>query len=410
MFDKIVSLLKPDGLSPWRQKSLLAVAIMSFCWSTSSLMVFSVLPAFLVDELGTSHVKIGLMEGVAVFLAFAAKVVTGICSDLWRVRKPFILLGTVFTVLTKGFFFFANSIYFIFAARFFDRIAKGVRSAPTDALLADLGNQRTYGSVYGIRQALYTFGGVCGALAATLCMFSSNNSYRLVFLVAIIPAAISLWICIYFVAGPELPEHKHGQSSLWVLKDIRFLPTEFWLLMVVTTFLMLARFSEAFLSLRAKELAWPVFLLPVLIIVMDLVHAAVALLVGRSEDKFPKRSLLLVGLAFFVLADFILAIAYNNLLVVAGFVCIGVHMGITQGLLRALVARSTPAYLRGTAFAIFYMVSGLGVLIGNGLAGYCADKFGLYSVFICGGILSFVALFLWWMIDYVRVLRLVQSP
>lgn len=385
MLQKLAGYLKPPGLSAWRQKSLLAVAFMSFCWSTSSLMVFSVLPAFLVDELGTSHIKIGIMEGVAIFLAFAAKVVTGICSDMWQTRKPFILFGTIFTVITKCLFVAATNIYFVFFARFIDRIAKGVRSAPTDALLADIGTKKNYGSVFGIRQALYTLGGVCGALAASICMLASHNSYRVVFIVAVIPALISLWICISFITNPS-PEKDNGKNKkLWNVKDIHLLPKEFWFLLIITLFIMVARFSEAFLTLRAKELSWPLAMLPVLIIIMDLVHAGVALLCGSWESKFSKQFLLLIGMVFFIAANIILALATNGFFVVSGFILVGVHMGITQGLLRALIAESTPAHLRGTAYALFYLVSGIAVLAGNGAAGFCADSYGLFSVFIFGG-------------------------
>jgi MFS family permease len=358
------------------KQSLWGISWMSFFWSASSLMVFALLPAFLTEVLGASHTKVGIIEGVAIFLAFVSKVFSGITSDIFRTRKPLIALGTIFSIVVKIIFAAASSISWIFLARSIDRLSKGVRSSPADALIADLSHNLNRGRSYGIRQSLYTLGAVAGSFLATILMYLTNHSYRWVFMISTIPGIIALGILITVVRQPKIVNEIKPQNSKWHWGDVKFLPSSFWLLLAISFLLMLARFSEAFITLRAKSVGWDIALLPMLIVAMDLVHAAVAYPMGRMADKTQRLPLFFKGLLVLILANIIFITTHSIIGVFIASLLAGLHMGMTQGLLSTLVAHSTPAELRGTAFAIYYLSSGTAVLIGNSLAGHLSDTFG----------------------------------
>lgn len=375
---------KGNNLSLW------GIAWMSFFWSTSSLMVFSILPAFLTDVLKASHSKIGYIEGVAVFISFVAKVFSGTLSDYVKNRKYLIIIGTIFSVIIKPMFAIAASINMIFSARFIDRISKGIRSAPTDALIADLAPKKDLGSAYGTRQSLYTFGGMFGAFVASMLMLYTNHDYRLIFYLSTIPALIALGILIFIVKQPPILEN--GKRIDWHISHIRLLPPKFWALLGVVAILMLARFSEAFVTLRAKESGWGVAYLPWIIVMMDIFHASMAFPMGRISDKINRYKLLLIGLTITVLAHTAMIIDGHWSVVCVGVVLIGLYLGVTQGLLSTLISENTPPHLRGTAFALYYLTAGTSVLIGNVCAGKLSDHFGLVGAFYGGGSVTILAI------------------
>jgi MFS family permease len=375
-------------------RSLWGVAWMCFFWSTSSLMVFSLLPAFLMEVLGASHTKLGLLEGVAIFLAFASKVFSGILSDILKNRLSLIALGSFFSILVKLMFAAAASFSWIFVARSIDRLSKGIRSSPTDALIADLSPLSFRGTSYGLRQTLYTLGAVFGAALSTILMYTTEGNYRLIFYMSTIPAALALFILLFFIKQPKdtfLSEAK--KTSLdWNIKDIRHLPKPFWQILGIATLLMLARFSEAFLTLRSKSVGWPVELLPMMIVLMDLVHAGTAFPLGKLADKKNRHKILLVGLLTLVVTNIILALSTSLVGVIIGIILVGVHMGSTQGLIAMLISETIPSHLRGTAFALFYLTSGVAVLIGNYIAGHLADNYGISFTFLGGMVFTGISI------------------
>ena len=353
-------------------------------------MIFAILPIFLKEVLGASTLKIGLMEGVAIGASFLAKFFAGLLSDRWRTRKPFILLGTTGSFLTRLLFPIATSVGFVFWTRFADRISKGVRSAPTDALIADLAHENYRGKGFGLRQALYTLGAAFGASLATVLMLSSNNDYRLVFWSASIAAFLSLAILIVFVR-PSEQENTHKPTTRWRLKDIKLLPTSYWKALAVITLLMLARFSELFLPLKAKDIGWSIASLPLLIAFMDVIHAGVAYPIGNLADKRSRKKLLFLGMLMFVVAHLVLMRADTILLSILGIGLLGLHMGMTQGLIKTLLIEDIPFELRGTAFGIFNLASGIAILIANTLAGYLADIWGISASFAGGAVFAAAA-------------------
>lgn len=371
--------------------SLWGVSWMSFFWSTSSLMVFSLLPIFITEVLGASRAKLGMIEGVAISLAFFSKVFSGVTSDIFKLRKPLIAAGSFLSIVVKFMFATASSIAWIFAARSIDRLAKGVRSSPTDALIADISQNLHRGESYGLRQALYTSGAVFGSLIATILIYLTDHSYRLIFSLAAIPGIIALLILLSLVKQPVIKDDIKKNHIGWRFKDIKYLPSSFWSLLGVAFVLMLARFSEAFINIRAKDIGWQIQYLPLLIVGMDLVHAGVVYPIGRMANRRNLNGLLLKGILVLVAADIVFITTHSLIGVGIAAMMAGLHMGMTQGILATLVAESTPAELRGTAFALYYFTAGIAVLIGNTLAGKLSDIIGSTGCFMGGLVFTVLA-------------------
>lgn len=351
--------------------SLWGVAWMSFFWSTASLMVASILPTFMTDVLGANKKQFGMIAGMAVFMAFLAKVFSGILSDYVKTRKPLIVIGTFLSILIKPMFAIAGTVTMMFTAQSLDRLIKGIRSAPTDALIADLSPKSHQGASYGVRQSLYTFGGMFGALLASLLMHATQHDYRLIFMLSMIPATLALCLVLFFVKQPPILEK--GKKVDWHIRDIKLLSSKYWALLGVVSLLMLARFDIGFLNFRAKESGWDIASLPLIIVLLDLIHASMAYPMGFLADKVNRFKMLRVGLILTVCAHLSMIADFDPAMILLGILFVGLYLGIMQGLLAALVAESTPAHLRGTAFALFYLSEGTSVLIGNYIAGHLSD-------------------------------------
>ena len=371
----IIHLLSHNSSLSSNNRSLWGIAWVSLCWSTASVMVFTLLPTFLCDVLGASKTALGLIEGIAVFSAFVAKVGSGILSDYWKSRKSLILWGTFFSILVKILFAVANSVMWVFIARSVDRLSKGIRSAPTDALIADLSPHNQQGRSYGLRYTLYAMGTVFGGCIAALGMKLSNDNYRLVFWLSTIPTMIAFFVLWMVVKAPAL-SFSGRATKKWEWRQAYSLPTVFWQLLGVSFLLMLARFSEAFLTLRAKDLGWSLASLPLLMVGYDLVNAGVALPVGKLADKYDRKKLLLFGILVLAVVNVFILNSYNPWGIAFAMLLAGLHMGMTQGLIATLVAENTLPNLRGTAFALYYLTSGVAVLIGNYIAGLLVDHCG----------------------------------
>jgi len=379
---------------PNNQVTLWGVTWMSFLWSVSSLMVFSVLPAFLVDELKIGHADIGIIEGLAISSSFASKFFSGVLSDVYKTRKPMIMIGTILTAIIKPLFALCNGPYMLFGIRLTDRVAKGIRSSPTDALIADLSDAQFYATNFGLRQSLYMGGEVVGALLAMTIMLLSNNNYRLVFALSLVPAIMAIGVLLWRVR-PNPASHPRNRSKSPYqrirLESLKEFSPAFWWLMLAFFFLYLARFSEAFLSLKAKDVGWAVAYLPVLFILDNFIQACVALPAGRYADKISRRLMLGVGIILMIAAQAVLSFASTILGVVLGIILVGLHMGATQGLIKALIAQATPPELRGTAFSSFFVVGGFAIFLANAIAGRMSQLFGLSATFLAGGFFTLLS-------------------
>ena len=384
------------------------ISLVSFCWSASSMMVASVLPIYLVEVLNVGYVKIGYLEGMAVFCAFIAKVFSGILSDRVQKRHLLILIGSIITVITKPMLALSTTYSSVFLSRFFDRLAKGIRSAPTDALIADL-NPGTLNYAFGFRQAVYILGAVFGALTSMFIMFIFElHSYRFIFSLAVIPAVMAVIILLIFVKDPVFYKVKQLNEKISIrhisfinFSDFKKFPGYYWGLLFVTFFLMIARFSESFLSLKAKQFGWPICWLPLTIIISDLSHSYFSFISRKCATQDSAEKLLIIGLFTLIVANATWILANSNTTLIIAIILTGMHLGITQGVLRTLIAMSSPS-INGTAFALFYLVSGCGVFIGNLIAGFLAQSFYLSAIFIGGMVAASISLILSLGINFYR--------
>lgn len=367
------------------------ISCASFCWSFSTLMAASVLPFYLTETLHISYAKIGYIEGIAIFLAFVAKIFSGVFSDWLQKRSILIFLGSIVSIITKPMLALCSSYQMICVTRSIDRFAKGIRSAPTDAWIADV-NSNNLSYAFGVRQALYTLGTVFGAIFSILIMLLMGLKYDIIFYVATIPAIIAvIIICLFVKDAPSVL--RNNKQSFGNIYDLKKFSGYYWWILFITFFLMIARFSESFLSLKVKTFGWPIHLSPLIFIILDLSHAYFAFVSRKFFTKAATEKLLLIGLLVLILANIMWFFTYNNLTLIISLILTGMQLGFTQGVLRTLIASSV-SDLYGSAFALFYLVSGCGVLIGNAIAGVLAETFELSMIFVGGMVASFIALLL----------------
>jgi MFS family permease len=358
---------------------------------TSSELIHSLLPIFLVSVLGVSTFAVGIIEGTAEATAMITKVFSGYLSDVVRRRKPLVVLGYGLAALTKPIFPLAQSFAWVVFARLLDRVGKGIRGAPRDALIADITPAELRGASYGLRQALDTIGAVAGPLLAIGAMLWLADNFRLVFWLAVVPAFAAVALLMFGVSEPESAASRESGAPPITLADCRELPARYWWVVSLAAMLTLARFSEAFLVLRAQNVGMTIAWIPLVMVLMSAVYALVAVPAGLLVDRGYQRPLLSAGLLALIVSDLILADAGSVVQVMAGAAVWGLHMGLTQGLLAALVANTAPENLRGTAFGFFNLVSGLALLAASALAGWLWDAFGPAQTFLAGAGLTALA-------------------
>jgi MFS family permease len=373
-------------------RGVIALGLVSLFMDMSSEMIHSLLPVYLVVVLGASALSVGMIEGIAEATASITKVFSGVISDWIGRRKPLVLLGYGMAALTKPLFPLATGMTAILTARFLDRVGKGIRGAPRDALIADITLPAQRGAAFGLRQSMDTVGAFAGPLIAMLLMAVSHDNYKLVFWVAVVPAFICVLLIVFGVDEPDVVRPVTQRRSPLTKENMRRLPMYFWAVIGFTAVLTLARFSEAFLLLRAESVGLAVTWIPMVLIVMNVVYAASAYPFGKYSDTGSRRNLLVLGVVLLIAADSVLANASNIWLVSLGAVLWGLHMGATQGLLSALVADAAPADLRGTAFGVFNLASGLALLLASVIAGGLWTYYGPAFTFYAGVVFSVIAL------------------
>ena len=368
-----------------------ALGLVSLLMDVSSEMIHALLPLFMVDALGMSVALVGLLEGLAEATALLLKVFSGVISDWFGRRKPLALLGYGLSAVTKPLFALATGPGLVFTARLLDRVGKGIRGAPRDALVADLAPPEQRGAAFGLRQALDTVGAFLGPLLATALMLLWADNFRAVFVVALVPALLCLLVLALGVQEPESP-HAARRANPIARASLRRLPAAYWWVVGVGGVFTLARFSEAFLVLRAQQVGVGLALVPLVMVAMNAVYAASAYPFGKLADRVAPRTLLAVGLAVLLAADGVLAVGTHWSGLLLGVALWGVHMGMTQGVLAAMVAGSAPADLRGTAFGFFNLVSGGAMLAASVVAGSLWEWLGPAWTFGAGAAFSALAL------------------
>ena len=367
------------------------LGFVSLLMDISSEMVHSLLPLFMVTTLGASAFTIGLIEGLAEATALVVKVFSGVWSDYLGKRKGLALFGYALGALTKPLFALAPGAGVVLAARLLDRVGKGLRGAPRDALVADLTPPPLRGAAFGLRQALDTVGAFAGPLLAVALMLLWANDFRAVFWVAVIPGLMAV---VLLLLGVHEPARADGvaRTNPITRANLARLSMAYWWVVTIGAVFTLARFSEAFLVLRAQQAGIALALVPLVMVVMSLVYAASAYPFGRLSDRMSHDKLLALGLVALIAADLVLASGSGWPTLLLGVALWGLHMGMTQGLLAAMVADTAPADLRGTAYGFFNLVSGLAMLVASVVAGLLWDRLGASSTFLAGAAFGAVAL------------------
>lgn len=373
-------------------RSIWALGFVSMFMDISSEMIHALLPVFLVTVLGASALTVGLIEGVGEATASISKLFSGWLSDRLGKRKLLTTIGYGLETLSKPLFALAPTASWVLFARFSDRIGKGIRGAPRDALVGDLAPPGLTGAAYGLRQSLDTVGAFAGPLLAMALMALFADDFRLVFWVAVVPGLAAVAVLVLGVSEPEraIAEPPRRAPIHW--RELARLGGAFWAVVAVGAVLTLARFSEAFLILRAQDAGLALALIPLVLVVMNIVYAASAYPMGRLSDRIERRAIMAAGFAILIVTDIVLAAAPNLWTVMLGVALWGLHMGMTQGVLAALVAETAPPALRGTAFGVFHLVTGIALLVASLVAGLLWQAIGPAATFLAGAGLTAIGL------------------
>ena len=369
--------------------SVWALGFVSLFTDVGSEMVHSLLPVLLAGTLGASALTIGLIEGAAESLVLITKVFSGYISDAFGKRKPLVLLGYGLAAAVKPLFPLAGSVETVVTARLLDRFGKGIRGAPRDALIADVTPAEVRGAAFGLRQSMDSIGAVIGPLLAVGLMVAFLGNIQAVLWFAVVPGLIAVALIVFVVREPaqverraRLPISRAGLASLG---------KPFWMVVVVGGLLSLARFSEAFLILRGSELGLSNSHVPLVLVIMSVVYTLSAWPVGALSDRWSRGGLFAAGMIVLILADAMLALADGPFGVFVGAGLWGLHLGMTQGLLAAMIADTTPVAWRGTGFGVFSLISGIALLIASVAAGALWDLHGPQTTFLAGGIFALLS-------------------
>lgn len=359
------------------------LGFVSMLMDISSEMIHSLLPLFMVTTLGASTIAVGLVEGSAESLALVVKVFSGTLSDYLEKRKVLAVLGYALGAFTKPLFALASGVDTVLTARLLDRVGKGVRGAPRDALVADITPPHLRGAAFGLRQSLDTVGAFVGPLVAVGLMLIWANDFRAVFWVAVIPGLLAVGLLMFGVREPVRRQTETRTNPIR-RANLRRLTSTYWWVVGIGSVFTLARFSEAFLVLRAQQGGIPIALVPLVMVAMNLVYALSAYPFGKLSDAMSHTKLLVSGLIVLIAADMVLAVNDHWGIVILGVILWGLHMGMTQGLLAAMIAETSPTDLRGAAYGFFNLACGLAMLVASVLAGIVWEEFGAPFTFYVG--------------------------
>jgi MFS family permease len=368
------------------------LGFVSLLMDFSSEMIHALLPVYMVAVLGASMLSVGIIEGVAEATASIVKIFSGAVSDWLGKRKMLAALGYGLAAFTKPVFPLAGSLGWLIAARFVDRVGKGIRGAPRDALVADMAPADLRGASFGLRQSLDTIGAFLGPLVAIWLMWVTADHFVAVFWIAVIPAFLSFALITVAVDEPERPAGLRQVRMPLSRGELSRLGGRYWWVVAIATVFTLARFSEAFLVLRAQSVGLSLALVPAVLVIMNIVYALSAYPIGALSDRINRATILIMGLVMLLVADVVLAFAPGIMAVAIGAALWGLHMGFTQGLLAALVADAVPAELRGTAFGVFNLITGLALLLASVVAGALWDIAGPQATFLAGAAFTILTL------------------
>jgi MFS family permease len=368
------------------------LGIVSLLMDLSSEMILSILPIFLVTGLGVSVLTLGLIEGFAEGAASVIKAFSGMLSDYLKKRKILIVIGYGLSTLTKPFFALASTATWIFTARFVDRLGKGIRGAPRDSLIADSTSTKIRGAAYSLRQSLDTLGALLGPIIAIIILYLTTNNFRFVLWFAVIPAVLCIVVLIFGVKETTLKKNVLKKKSYFLFKNFSKITPVIWLFFLTVFILNLGHFSEAFLLLRSQEIGLKVSFIPIVFVVMNVAYAIVAVPFGHLADKIGFFIPIVCGFLILVLSNIILALTNGIEWMFAGIIFWGIHLGMTQGLLLAIVAQLSPLELRGTSFGLLHAITGAALFVASLIAGYLWQYYNSGLIFIVSAIITSVGI------------------
>jgi len=368
------------------------LGIVSLLMDLSSEMILSILPIFLVTGLGVSVLTLGLIEGFAEGAASVIKAFSGMLSDYLKKRKILIVIGYGLSTLTKPFFALASTATWIFTARLVDRLGKGIRGAPRDSLIADSTSTKIRGAAYSLRQSLDTLGALLGPIIAIIILYLTTNNFRFVLWFAVIPAVLCIVVLIFGVKETALKKTVLKKKSYFLFKNFLKITPVIWLFFLTVFILNLGHFSEAFLLLRSQEIGLKVSFIPIVFVVMNVAYAIVAVPFGHLADKIGFFIPIVCGFLILVLSNIILALTNGIEWMFAGIIFWGIHLGMTQGLLLAIVAQLSPLELRGTSFGLLHAITGAALFVASLIAGYLWQYYNSGLIFIVSAIITSVGI------------------
>jgi MFS family permease len=382
-----------DGKTSGLPSGIWVLGFISMFMDISSELVLSLLPVFMTTVLGAGMISVGIVEGFAEAAASMMKVFSGLWSDRMLRRKPLALLGYGLSALTKPLFPIAGSVGVLFFARFADRVGKGIRGAPRDAMIAELVPEEVRGAAFGLRQALDSAGAFLGPLFALILMQLFSNDIRRVLWAATIPATLCIVLLVVGLREPSRPrvELQSKERPSFRIDGFAMMPVSYWLVVLTGALFTMARFSDAFLLLKALRSGVPAGYVPLVMVVMNLVYSVVSYPSGLMSDRYGARTQLAVGIATLVCANLVLAAAGRPVMVMAGVILWGVHLGFTQGVLSKMVADSAPPGMLATGFGIFNLALGIAVLLSSLLAGLLWQLLGSSYTFLAGALFATLA-------------------
>ncbi|MGU7769632.1 MFS transporter [Burkholderia sp. MR1-5-21] len=369
-----------------------ALGFVSLLMDLSSELVHALLPIYLVSTMGMSVAALGVLEGAAESTALIVRIFSGAISDWLGRRKVLLLAGYGLAALTKPLFPLAQGPGLVIVARLVDRVGKGIRGAPRDALVADIAPAEIRGACFGLRQSMDTAGAIGGPLLAIALMFAFADHIRAVLWFAVLPALATVAVLLFGVREPETAHAGRPFRAPFDRRALRAFSGGYWFVVAVGAVFTLARFSGAFLVLRAQQTGMDVAWIPSVMVVMSITYTLSAWPVGIASDRLDRRALLAIGMVLLIAADLLLGAHADVATVLTGVAIWGLHMGFTQGILAAMVAETAPAEWRGTAYGLFNLASGVAMLLASAIAGWIWQRYGAPAMFFTGGAIVIVPL------------------
>jgi len=390
------------GLNP----NVFFLGLVSFLTDVSSEMIFTLLPLFLFNVLGVTTTVIGLIEGVADATASLFRILSGWLSDRLGKRKGLTILGYGLSTAVKPLMYIASTWGMVLGVRFCDRMGKGVRTAPRDALVADSVTSEQRGKAFGLHRAMDTFGAMVGIISAAVVVFLwqggslelSRATYQQLVLIGIIPAVIALFI-FFFIKEPERSPAPQSSPPMGRMRKLTFgLDKRFWIFLGIIFLFTLGNSSDAFLILRAQNLGNPVLTILLMLVLFNFVYASLSTPAGILSDKLGRRRIILLGWLIYTLVYLGFAMASVSWQIWLLFGFYGVYYGLAEGVARAFVADLVPEEKRGTAYGLFHGIVGVTLLPASLVAGYLWQVVNPAAPFFFGAIMAFLAMIGFWVL------------